>query len=172
MNGYLYPAIACLLLLLSAILWALTRILNAMSDPLKIGRNKEISKKNLTQVQMCTKHPQVRAQNMCSISHQLLCSSCLYEIDGKHLSRELAELYKNSQWEFVGSTVASTQDSTENLKLYKFKEESWNNYKIPMLSSVHYKINLENDHIESHFHLYADKAQVDQIKNELNSRGL
>jgi hypothetical protein len=116
---------------------------------------------------MCFYHPEERARGICAIASEPLCEHCLRENDGIVVGPEYFRTLIENEW-FPIETILTTPDSTEaSAHLYDFKQEQWKIKKRPMFISTHYKINVNDDFIESHVSLNVISNESDLILNEL-----
>jgi hypothetical protein len=116
---------------------------------------------------MCHYHPEERARGMCAISNEPLCEHCLREHEGIIVGPEHFRTLLENDWLAI-ETILTTPESTEaSAHLYDFKQQQWQLEKQPMYISTHYKINVNDDFIESHISLNVIKDHADKINFEL-----
>lgn len=118
---------------------------------------------------MCLYHPEERARGLCAISSEPICEHCLRENDGIIVGPEHFRTLIENEWIAI-ETILTTPDSTEaSAHLFEFKQQQWHTRKKPMFISTHYKINVNDDFIESHVSLNVIKAESDLLLTELQS---
>jgi len=65
-------------------------------------------------------------------------------------------------------TVQPTPDCPEKASfLYKFKKTIWDEKSTPSYLVTHYKINVEDDYIESYIHFYVREEDAHQASSDL-----
>ena len=72
-------------------------------------------------------------------------------------------LYITNKWEVLFTTYVNTKMPFQAVKLHDLKADLWKD-KIPSYMETHYKINLDNDEIESQVFLYCISDQLQLLK--------
>jgi hypothetical protein len=124
-------------------------------------------------VMTCLHHPEEQARGVCAISGDPVCERCVREHDGVIVSFEYFSLFLQSDW-IPLETVLTTPDSTEaSAHLFLLKQNLWQRDKTPSYVTTHYKINVTEDHIESHVSLHIrrlDEALLRPMLEELKTQ--
>ncbi len=119
----------------------------------------------------CYNHPQIPSTGTCSICNKTFCETCLKEFEKLNFCTNHYQLFLKHEWDEI-DTVKTTPDQPEKaLYLYRFKEKIWAKDNIPTYIITHYKINIDDDHIESHVKLFARKEEVVLLKEKLKEEG-
>ncbi len=128
-----------------------------MANPLPSSSYASINTPNeLSQTEgFCTNHSDIIAQGTCAICGDLFCETCLKTYEMLHFCSEHYQTFINHTWVEVETIKTSPSDPEGGLALYSYKEKMWREFKIPSYILTHYKIDIENDLIESHIKLYA-----------------
>ncbi len=119
---------------------------------------------------LCANHPDIIAQGMCAICAELFCETCLKAYEMLHFCNEHYELFINHKWVEIETVKTSPNDPESGLSLYTHKEKMWRERKIPSYIMTHYKIDIENDLIESHIKLYAMDSDRQTVQRSSNSK--
>lgn len=117
----------------------------------------------------CVNHADRLGQGVCAICSKVLCEECVKEYDGLNFCLEHFKTYLENEWEGV-ETVMTTPDSPEEaLQLYHFKNYIWRE-EIPSFIRTHYRINIEQDLIESHVSLMVRRDDYEVIDQKWKTR--
>lgn len=71
------------------------------------------------------------------------------------------------EWEEVLTLKTSTEDPEEGVRLFDKKKEIFEKDNIPTYIETHYKINVDQDFIETYLVLFGIKEELPKIKNKL-----
>lgn len=98
----------------------------------------------------CIDHPENKAKGICSISSEAFCELCLTKQDDLRLGRKYLDFYLDTEWIKL-LMVEDEQLDLENLEQLKaIKNEGWISEKRPLIIQDQFKINIEEDKIESY----------------------
>lgn len=98
----------------------------------------------------CLIHEKTQSQGQCAICTSSFCGDCLREDEGLNFCSEHFRFYLSQNWTEL-KTVRTTPDTPETaMPFYNLKDKLWREEKIPTLIRTHYKIDVEEDIIESH----------------------
>ncbi|MBI2522232.1 MAG: hypothetical protein HYV97_17565 [Bdellovibrio sp.] len=115
----------------------------------------------------CSNHCDIPARGTCAICGELFCENCLKNYEVLHFCGEHYQLFLNHKWVEVETIKTSPNDPERGLALYSFKEKLWRESKIPSYIMTQYKIDIENDLIESHIKLYAKDSDRQALQKPL-----
>ena len=73
-------------------------------------------------------------------------------------------------WDEVLTLKTSTQDPEQGVRLFDAKKEIFQNDDIPTYVETHYKINVDQDYIETYLVLYAQKDSIEIIREKFLSK--
>lgn len=116
---------------------------------------------------MCLYHPEERAHAACAISNEPICERCVREHEGVLVSAEYFKMLIENDWVAI-ETVMTTPDSPEaSAHLYAFKKELWEKNQTPTFITTHYKIDVNEDLIESHISLNVRLLEQELLSEKL-----
>lgn len=115
----------------------------------------------------CPNHPDEPGEVSCGICDKIFCDSCIKPFKSLHFCREHLPLVMNNQWEEVVTVETSTQDPENGVRIYDIKKEIFEKDELPSYVETHYKINIDQDHIETYLVVYAMSGQVEVIKEKM-----
>ncbi len=130
--------------------------------------SKDLKRGKGEQTFFCQNHLETPATTVCRICEKVFCEACTKEHNNMLFCIDHFNLFIKNEWEEVDSVVTSPHDSTHTMYLYNFKNQLWEEEKIPSYIQTHYKINVDNDQIESHIKLYAQKKISTLLKTKIN----
>ena len=115
----------------------------------------------------CIHHKEAPSVGSCLICEEVFCVDCLVDHESMHFCKEHFRTYANYKWKQI-TDVRTTPDTPEDgLFIYNFKRDLWLNKSIPSFVMTHYKINIENDYIESFIQLNVREDDVEKLGLEL-----
>ncbi len=149
--------VLCLLALVIFILWR-SGFLNSktLSDP-------DMPAPSVIEAYHCVHHPENNAVATCAICEESICETCHKDWEGIHLCPQHFELYGLHTWLEIAQIKTSPRAPEKGHKLYHFKHKIWHDEKIPAYLVTYYKINVENDYVESWVTMYAREEDADQL---------
>ena len=112
----------------------------------------------------CPNHPEEPGEVSCGICDKLFCKSCIKPFKSLHFCREHLPLVMNREWDEVMTVKTSTQDPEHGVRVYDMKKEIFEKEDLPTYIETHYKINIDQDHIETYLVVFAMKEQLETIK--------
>ena len=115
----------------------------------------------------CIHHKEAPSVGTCLICEEVFCEDCLVDHESMHFCKEHFRTYANYKWKQITDTRTTPDTPEEGLYIYNFKRDIWINKNIPSFVMTHYKINIENDYIESFIQLNVREDDVDKLKFEL-----
>lgn len=98
----------------------------------------------------CTNHMQTRSTSFCHICSNPYCPDCLREYSTLSFCLDHFRLLEKYRWIPILSFEITSEQNENGLILQNFKEMIWKKENIPSYIVVEYRINFEQDLIESH----------------------
>jgi len=170
LNIYLYVIILLLIVLIILAIVVLLGIiylyLNKNLIKKEIFEDKKAGKPNTF---YCTNHPDTHSVGICMICQKSFCEKCLCDHDRLNFCKDHLKLYLENEWQQVETIKTEPNRPEEALILYDFKNLIWNKENKPSYVVTHYKINFENDFIESFVTLYVKKQDGYEMTKRLAS---
>ncbi|MDD4976268.1 MAG: hypothetical protein PHY93_18060 [Bacteriovorax sp.] len=126
-----------------------------------------LAEKPVVENYYCIHHKDAPSVGSCLICEEVFCADCLVDHESMHFCKEHFRTYANYKWKQI-TDVRTTPDTPEDgLFIYNFKRDLWLNKSIPSFVMTHYKINIENDYIESFIQLNVREDDVEKLTLEL-----
>ncbi len=136
--------------------------------PAILERIKESEKlKNRRADLFCPNHLDEPGEVMCAICDKLYCKACIKPFKNLHFCREHLPLIMKHEWEEVFTLKTSTEDPEEGVRLYDQKKDIFEKESIPTYIETHYKINVDQDYIETYLVMFGIKEEIAKIKSKL-----
>ena len=111
----------------------------------------------------CIHHSDAPSVGACLICEEVYCVDCLVDHESMHFCKEHFRTYANYKWKQITDTMTTPDTPEDGLYIYNFKRELWLNKNIPSFVMTHYKINIENDYIESFIQLNVREDDVEKL---------
>jgi len=115
----------------------------------------------------CHNHPDQESVGSCLICEDVFCENCLIEHESMNFCRDHFRVFANSKWKQITDVRTTPDTPEEGLFIYNFKRDMWKEKAIPSFVITHYKINVEEDFIESFIQLNVREEDVDELSKEL-----
>jgi hypothetical protein len=116
---------------------------------------------------MCPHHPNEPGEVDCAICDHLFCRICIKPFKSMHVCQEHIGLLLKHEWKEILTLKTSTSDPEEGVRLYDLKKKLLEESQLPTYVETHYKINVDDDHIETYLVLFCTQAQADEIRQQL-----
>ncbi len=127
----------------------------------------EKSKIDIPVLTTCAVHEESRAVNVCAICGTQLCELCVREDENIVFCPEHFKTYVDHKWVEI-SNVRTTADTPEaSAYVYEFKRKIWKREGTPSFIVTHYKIDLDNDQIESYVKLMVREEEETDLSKKL-----
>ena len=129
-------------------------------------------KKKREQVQesyYCIHHKDESSVGSCLICEEVFCEDCLIEHDGMHFCKEHFRIFANHKWKQITDVKTTPDNPEEGVFIHEFKRELWKERNLPTFVMTHYKINIENDYIESFIQLNVREEDAEKLVEELKN---
>lgn len=115
----------------------------------------------------CIHHKEAPSVGSCLICEEVFCVDCLVEHESMHFCKEHFRTFANFKWKQITDERTTPDTPEDGLYIYNFKRQLWLNKNIPSFVMTHYKINIENDFIESFIQLNVREEDVEKLSKEL-----
>ena len=116
----------------------------------------------------CPNHPDEPGETTCAICDRLYCRACIKPFKSLHFCKEHMPLVMRHDWEEVMTIKTSTTDPEHGVRLYDRKKELFQKEDLPTYVETHYKINVDQDYIETYLVLFSMKEKLDEVKNKFS----
>lgn len=133
--------------------------------PAILERLKEAKKLKAKRADLfCPNHPDEPGEVSCGICDKLFCNNCIKPFKSLHFCREHLPLVMNNEWDEVMTVKTSTQDPEHGVRVYDMKKEIFEKEDLPTYVETHYKIDVDQDRIETYLVVFAMRDQLEKIK--------
>lgn len=118
--------------------------------------------------QYCIDHPELLAKGICSLSDNPFCELCIAKENDIRIARKYLSILLDSDWDNI-FFIPNEQVGADILnELYRIKHDIWSSLNIPIITQQQFKINIENDNIESFTLVMGRKIDNELITNKLD----
>ncbi|HXH31732.1 MAG TPA: hypothetical protein VNJ01_13035 [Bacteriovoracaceae bacterium] len=114
----------------------------------------------------CPNHPDEPGEVSCAICEGLFCSVCIKQFKTLHFCREHLAVIMQNEWSEVLTLKTSTTDPEQGVFLYEAKKHFLETEDTATYIETHYKINVDQDYIETYLVLFGIKAQNGMLKDK------
>lgn len=115
----------------------------------------------------CHHHPEVSSTGSCLICEDVFCDNCLVEHENLYFCKEHFKVFANHKWKQITDVKTTPDTPTDGLFVYNFKRHLWTSENTPSFILTHYKINLEQDYIESFVQLNVRDEDAERLEVEI-----
>lgn len=137
--------------------------------PAILERIKELEKVKPKRADLfCPNHSEEPGEVVCAICDKLYCKACIKPFKTMHFCKEHLPLVMRYDWDEVLTLKTSTSDPERGVRLYDVKKEIFEHKNVPTYVETHYKINVDQDFIETYLVLYAIKENVENVRKIFN----
>lgn len=116
----------------------------------------------------CPNHSEEPGEVMCAICDKLYCKACIKPFKTLHFCKEHLPLIMRHDWEEILTLKTSTTHPEEGVRLYDVKKDLFENQNITTYIETHYKINVDQDYIETYLVLFGIKEEAESIKKKIS----
>lgn len=116
----------------------------------------------------CPIHPDEPGEVMCAVCDTLYCKACAKPFKSMHLCKEHLALVMRKDWVEVLTLKTSTTDPEKGVELFDIKKDLYQRSNIPTYIETHYKINVDQDYIETYLVLFSTLDDQDNLKEKLS----
>lgn len=135
-----------------------------------IKRMKEVEKFNLKSTDnFCPNHPDEMGEASCAICDHVFCKLCIKPFRNLHFCVDHLKVVMNNEWSEILTIKTSTADPENGVKLYDLKKEFFQAEGIPTYIETHYKINVDQDYIETYLVLFGLTQQAAALKQKFHA---
>lgn len=135
-----------------------------IETPAKI---KKLSEEIVVEKYYCENHPDIPSVGSCLICEDVFCEQCLIEHDSLYFCKEHFKTFANNKWKQITDVRTTPNTPEDGLYIYHFKRHIWQDQKIPSFVLTHYKINIEEDFIESFIQLNVVEEKAETLQEEI-----
>jgi len=114
----------------------------------------------------CLNHKEIRATSFCHICNIPFCADCIKNHSTLSFCVDHFKLLLKHQWIPIFSFEITSDQSEDGITLQSFKEMMWNKEQIPSYIVVEYRINFEQDLIESHMSYFTREQDQDLLRKK------
>lgn len=133
-------------------------------------RMKELEKIKPKRVDIfCPNHPDEPGETTCAICDRIYCKACIRPFKTMHFCKEHLPLIMRYEWDEVLTIKTSTTDPEQGVRLYEVKRDLFEKEDVTTYIETHYKINVDQDYIETYLVLYGIREQIDILKTKLKA---
>ena len=118
----------------------------------------------------CPNHTEEPGETVCAICDKLYCRACIKPFKTMHFCKEHLPLIMRHDWDEVLTIKTSTHDPEQGVRLYDLKKDLFEKEDIPTYIETHYKINVDQDYIETYLVMYATKETLDSVKEKIQTK--
>ena len=135
-------------------------LIPSIDSPAKI---KKLSEEIVVEKYYCENHPDIPSTGSCLICEEVFCEQCLIEHDGLYFCKEHFKTFANNKWKQITDVRTTPNTPEDGLYIYHFKRHIWRDQKVPSFVLTHYKINIEEDFIESFIQLNVVEEKAEDL---------
>lgn len=117
----------------------------------------------------CHNHLEEDSVGSCLICEEVFCENCLIDHESMHFCKEHFRVFANNKWKQITDVRTTPDTPEEGLFIYNFKRDIWKERGIPGFVMTHYKINIENDFIESFIQLNVREEDAENLSLDLQN---
>lgn len=128
---------------------------------------KQLHNEQVEESFFCKNHAELPSQATCLICEDTFCEKCLIEHDSMQFCKEHFKTFSQNRWMNITDIKTTPNAPHEALHIYHFKRKIWKEQQTPSYILTHYKINIDEDFIESFVQLFVIKDQSEHLKLEL-----
>lgn len=128
---------------------------------------KKLSEENVSEKFFCENHPEVASVGGCLICEEVFCEKCLVEHENMYFCKEHFKTFANNRWKQITDVKTTPNNPEDGLFIYHFKRHIWKNKQSPSFVLTHYKINIEEDFIESFIQLNVLESEAEKLTDEI-----
>lgn len=131
-----------------------------IETPAKI---RKLAEETVVEKYYCENHPDVPSTGACLICEDVFCEQCLIEHEGLYFCKEHFKIFASNKWKQITDVKTTPNTPEDGLYIYHFKRHLWKDKKIPSFVLTHYKINIEEDFIESFIQLNVVEEKAEEL---------
>lgn len=128
---------------------------------------KKLSEEYVSEKFFCENHPDVASVGSCLICEDVFCEQCLIEHENMYFCKEHFKTFANNKWKQITDVKTTPSSPEDGLFVYHFKRHLWRDKRTPSFVLTHYKINIEEDFIESFIQLNVLEDEADKLSLDI-----
>jgi hypothetical protein len=146
----------------------LSDVTRAEFHPAILERLKEAERLKPRRAELfCPNHTEEPGEVTCAICDRLFCKACIKPFKTMHFCKEHLPLVMRHDWDEVLTVKTSTADPEQGVRLFDVKKDLFKERDIPTYIETHYKINVDQDFIETYLVLFAIRKSVAELRERL-----
>ncbi len=115
----------------------------------------------------CYIHKEVNSNATCAICEQEICEKCVRQVDNINFCPEHVTTYISNTCSPITNQKTTPDDPEDGVYIYNFKKDLWVKDKIPCFIVTDYKINVEDNYIESYVQLHVRDEDSESLTAQL-----
>jgi hypothetical protein len=115
----------------------------------------------------CPNHPTEPGETICAICDLHYCQACVKPFKSMYLCKEHMPLVMGNEWSEVVTVKSSATDPEKGVRLYELKKELFREQDLPSYVETHYKLNLDQDSIETYLVMFAKVQDLVTAKQKM-----
>ncbi len=128
---------------------------------------KKLSEENVAEKFFCENHPEIPSVGSCLICEDVFCEKCLIEHENMYFCKEHFKTFANNKWKQITDVKTTPNSPEDGLFIYHFKRHIWKTNQTPSFVLTHYKINIEEDFIESFIQLNVLENEAEKLLEDI-----
>ncbi|MBC7429482.1 MAG: hypothetical protein H7336_12765 [Bacteriovorax sp.] len=128
---------------------------------------RKLAEETVVEKFFCENHPDTSSAGACLICEDVFCEKCLIEHDSLYFCKEHFRVFANNKWKQITDVKTTPNKPDDGLFIYHFKRHIWRDNETPSFVLTHYKINIEEDFIESFIQLNVIEKDAERLSDEI-----
>jgi hypothetical protein len=160
-----------ILLLIGVLSFVVIKLLTQTPPVTESPKFVEVKPPPIIEKYVCHNHKDQPTIGACLICEDVFCEACLIEHEGMFFCRDHFKTYAGNRWKQITDLKTTPNTPEEGMFIYDYKREQWTKRNIPSFILTHYKINVEEDLIESYIQLHVrveDEAEFEKGLSAFN----
>lgn len=137
-------------------------------EPIILNPVQKLSNERVVEKYTCEHHPETPSIGSCLICEDVFCEQCLIEHEGLYFCKDHFRIFANNKWKQITDIKTTPNTPEDGLYIYHFKRHLWIDRKKPSFVLTHYKINIEEDYIESFIQLNVLEDEAEKLADEID----
>lgn len=130
----------------------------------------KLSEEKVRESFYCPNHSEIQTQGTCLICEEAFCEKCLIEHESLMFCKEHFRTFAQNKWVHISDVKTTPHSPEEALYVYHYKRYLWKELQKPSFVITHYKINIEEDFIESFVQLHVLEEEAQELKIQLDKK--
>lgn len=131
-----------------------------IDTPVKI---RKLADEKIVEKYYCENHQDIASVGTCLMCEDVFCEKCLIEHESLYFCKEHFKTFANNKWKQITDVRTTPNTPEDGLYIYHFKRHIWKDQKEPSFVLTHYKINIDEDYIESFIQLNVVEEKADNL---------